>query len=169
MTSMPTGWKAHRLDELGFVGRGRSRHRPRNDQSLYGGPYPFIQTAEIVAANCYVTTYTQTYNEKGLAQSKMWDADTLCISIAGENTAETAILKFKACFPDSVIGFIPNKDNAEVGFVKYALDAMKREIKGITKGATQDNLSLEKLLSFDILTPPIATQRRISYVLSTYD
>ena len=28
------------LDKLGFVGRGRSRHRPRNDESLFGGEYP---------------------------------------------------------------------------------------------------------------------------------
>jgi hypothetical protein len=31
-------WKPRRLDELGFVGRGKSRHRPRNEARLYGGP-----------------------------------------------------------------------------------------------------------------------------------
>ncbi len=68
-------WKPRRLDELGFVGRGKSRHRPRNEPSLYDGPYPFIQTAEIVAADCYIRSYTQTYSEQGLAQSKMWEPD----------------------------------------------------------------------------------------------
>ena len=27
--------------KLGTIGRGRSRHRPRDDESLYGGAYPF--------------------------------------------------------------------------------------------------------------------------------
>jgi type I restriction enzyme S subunit len=45
-----TEWKHRRLNDLGFVGRGKSRHRPRNDARLYGGPYPFIQTADVMAA-----------------------------------------------------------------------------------------------------------------------
>jgi len=46
-------WSVVKLNELGFVGRGKSRHRPRNDPSLYGGPYPFIQTADIMASDLY--------------------------------------------------------------------------------------------------------------------
>ena len=40
-------WKLAKLDELGFVGRGKSRHRPRDAAFLYGGPYPFLQTGDI--------------------------------------------------------------------------------------------------------------------------
>jgi type I restriction enzyme, S subunit len=38
-----------------------------------------------------------------LAQSKLWPEGTLCITIAA-NIAETGILTFPACFPDSVVG-----------------------------------------------------------------
>ncbi|MCI0732087.1 MAG: hypothetical protein L0332_35930 [Chloroflexi bacterium] len=93
------------MNELGFVGRGKSKHRPRNEPSLYGGPYPLFQTGDIKAANLYLQDYNQTYNEKGLAQSKLWEPGTLCITIAA-NIAETAILGIRACFPDSVVGFI---------------------------------------------------------------
>jgi type I restriction enzyme S subunit len=162
-------WVPRKLNELGFVGRGKSRHRPRNEPSLYGGPYPFIQTAEIMASEFYITSYTQTYSEMGLAQSKMWNENTLCMTIAGENTAETAILKFKACFPDSIVGFIADPDKADVRFVKYYLDTIKAQLKSVSKGATQDNLSLDKLLSFDILTPPLPIQHKIAAILSAYD
>src|SRR6266568_690687 len=104
-----SGWKERGLNELGFVGRGKSRHRPRNAQFLYGGPHPFIQTGEIKHADLYVTTYTQTYSDEGLAQSKLWPAGTLCITIAA-NIAETAFLGFDACFPDSIVGFTPVED-----------------------------------------------------------
>ena len=70
-----TDMKRSRLDELGFVGRGKSRHRPRNDARLFGGPYPFIQTADIMAANPYITRYAQTYSEFGLNQSKLWPSE----------------------------------------------------------------------------------------------
>ncbi len=169
MTMAKAEWKPHRLDELGFVGRGKSRHRPRNDSRLYGGSYPFIQTADVMAADPYITSYSQTYTEFGLQQSKLWPPNTLCMTIAGANTAKTAILKFEACFPDSVVGFIPDEKKSDLCFVKYSLDLMKERFLSITRGATQDNLSLDKLLSFSIPTPPLTVQRRIAGILSAYD
>jgi type I restriction enzyme S subunit len=157
------------LDELGFVGRGKSRHRPRNDVRLYGGPYPFIQTAEIMAADPYITAYSQTYSEFGLQQSKMWPPNTLCLTIAGANTAKNAILRFQACFPDSVVGFIPDNDKSDLHFIKYSLDLMRHRFLSVSRGATQDNLSLDKLLSFPLLVPEVQEQRRIAGILSAYD
>ena len=95
-------WESVTLDKLGKVSRGKSKHRPRNDASLFGGEYPFIQTADVKAAPFYITKYSETYNEKGLSQSKLWHKGTLCITIAA-NIADTAILDIDACFPDSVM------------------------------------------------------------------
>lgn len=167
--TLKPGWSYKKLNELGFVGRGKSKHRPRNEPSLYGGKHPFIQTAEVTASEFYIIKYSQTYSDLGLAQSKLWDKNTLCIVNAGENTAETAILKFQACFPDSIIGFIADSEKADVRFIKYYLTTIKPQLRSITKGATQDNLSVSKLLLFDILTPPLPIQRKIAGILSAYD
>tara|TARA_R100001369_G_scaffold10176_1_gene23162 strand:- start:11990 stop:13237 length:1248 start_codon:yes stop_codon:yes gene_type:complete len=157
-----------KLDDVGFVGRGKSKHRPRNDQSLYGGLYPFIQTGDVRKAEFYLTEFSQTYNDKGLAQSKLWDKGTLCITIAA-NIAETAVLGIKACFPDSIIGFIPYEKEADVRFVKYCLETYKLQMQAISQGATQDNLSLEKLRSLNFFIPRIEEQRSIADVLYLYD
>jgi type I restriction enzyme S subunit len=161
-------WQPRKLDELGFVGRGKSRHRPRNAAFLYGGRYPFFQTGDIKAANFYLTEYTQTYSEEGLAQSKLWKTGTLCITIAA-NIAESAILGIEGCFPDSVVGFVADPAKADVRFIKYYLEILKLRMQNISHGATQDNLSLDKLLSFDFLVPPLPIQRRIAGILSAYD
>jgi len=162
------GWSYKKLDELGYVGRGKSRHRPRNDPSLYGGDYPFIQTADVKSAEFYIKNYSQTYNEKGLAQSKLWKPGTLCITIAA-NIAETAILGMPACFPDSIVGFIADPEKADVRFVKYYINTIKFKMQNISRGTTQDNLSIDKLLTFDILAPPLPTQRKIAAILSAHD
>lgn len=161
-------WPKLPLDQLGYVSRGRSRHRPRNDPALYGGPYPFIQTADVKHAQFRITEHSATYSEAGLAQSRLWPRDTLCITIAA-NIADTALLSYEACFPDSVIGFIADQDKADPRFVKYYFDIIQRELQMVSHGATQDNLSQEKLLSFGIACPPIRTQRQIAEVLSSYD
>lgn len=36
-------WTPMPLTALGELARGKSKHRPRNDPRLYGGPYPFVQ------------------------------------------------------------------------------------------------------------------------------
>ena len=161
-------WKPAKLDELGFVGRGKSRHRPRNAAFLYGGRYPFFQTGDIKAANFYLTEYSQTYSEEGLAQSKLWKQGTLCITIAA-NIAESAILGLEGCFPDSVVGFVANPDKADVRFIKYYMEILKLRMQNVSHGATQDNLSVDKLLSFDFLVPPLPVQQRIAGILSAYD
>ncbi|MBI5055433.1 MAG: restriction endonuclease subunit S [Nitrospirae bacterium] len=164
----PIGWTYKKLNELGFVGRGKSRHRPRNEPSLYGGLYPFIQTGDIKTANLYISEYSQTYNEKGLAQSKLWNPGTLCITIAA-NIAETAILKINACFPDSIVGFVADPKTADVRFIKYYIDITKLQMQNVSKGTTQDNLSLDKLLSFNFVVPQLPLQHKIASILSAYD
>lgn len=162
-------WQPKRLDQLGTVSRGRSRHRPRDAAYLYGGPHPFIQTGDVKHAGLYINNYTQTYSDAGLAQSKLWPVGTLCITIAA-NIADTAILGIDACFPDSVIGFTPNPHEADARFVKYLFDAtIKHRAQQFSQGATQDNLSQEKLLSLEFDVPIVDEQTRIADVLAAYD
>ena len=161
-------WVLMKLDQLGTVERGRSRHRPRNDPILYGGAYPFFQTGDVKAAEFYLTAFSQTYNETGLAQSRLWPAGTLCTTIAA-NIAESAILGVPGCFPDSIVGFTSDVRVSDVRFVKYLLDATKLRMQAVSRGTTQDNLSLDKLLSFELLVPPLPVQRKIAAVLAAYD
>lgn len=161
-------WEKKTLDELGTVGRGRSKHRPRNNPKLFGGKYPFIQTADVKNANFYIINFSSTYNEEGLAQSKLWPAGTLCITIAA-NIADTGILAIPACFPDSIMGFVANEEIADTRFVKYCFDVLQKECKQISQGTAQDNLSWEKLSTIKFLVPPLQTQKRIASILSAYD
>ena len=161
-------WEYVTLDKLGTISRGRSKHRPRNDKTLFGGKYPFVQTADVKAAELYLTEYTDTYNERGLEQSKLWKAGTLCITIAA-NIADTAILGMDACFPDSVMGFIPYDGVSNVKFVKYAFDILQRDCQKISQGTAQDNLSWKKLSTIKFPAPPIEVQDRIVAILSAYD
>ena len=161
-------WYLARLSELGEVNRGRSRHRPRDAAHLYGGPYPFIQTGDIKASNGRIVSYSQTYSEAGLAQSRLWPTKTMCITIAA-NIAETGILTFPACFPDSVIGFIADECKADVYFVEYAFRMQKRKLQHEATGSVQDNINLQTLERLEIPVPPLPEQRAIAHILGTLD
>lgn len=140
------------LSSIGELDRGRSRHRPRDEPSLYGGPYPFLQTGDVAQANGWITTYTQTYSEKGLEQSRLWPKGTLAITIAA-NIGSTAILTFDACFPDSVVGFTPGS-GISVEYVRWFLLGYQRKLELQAAQGAQKNINLEVLRSIQIPVPP---------------
>lgn len=137
-----TRWPRKTLREVAVdFGRGKSKHRPRNDPKLYGGPYPFIQTGDVRGAEHLITEYSQTYSAAGLAQSKLWPRGTLCITIAA-NIAETGVLDFDACFPDSVIGVVVDERETSSKYLEYMLHTVKADLKAKGKGSAQDNINL---------------------------
>ena len=161
-------YKIVKITDLGTVNRGKSKHRPRNDPILYGGEYPFIQTGDVKKANLHLVDYTQTYNDVGLKQSKLWKKGTLCFTIA-VNIADSAILGMDACFPDSIVGFLPYENVSDTTYVKYLFDELKLYFQQISKGTTQDNLSLDKICRVKLRVPDYDTQVKVASILATYD
>lgn len=144
LSELPVEWRYVSLKSLGDLGRGKSKHRPRNDPKLFtAGKYPFIQTGEVKAAKKNITKYNKLYNEFGLQQSKLWPKGTLCITIAA-NIAETAFLGIDACFPDSVVGFTPG-DNVLAEYVRYFIESQKLRLWAFAPATAQKNINLDTL------------------------
>ena len=162
---MRGGWEEKRLQDIAIeFGRGKSKHRPRNDEKLFGGKYPFIQTGDVRNSEKYITQYSKTYNELGLSQSKLWDKGTICITIAA-NIAETAILDFDACFPDSIIGLNVNPEKADNDYTFYALQFLKEELQAKGKGSAQDNINLGTFTKQYFPFPTLVKQKEIVAIL----
>jgi len=160
-TNRTEGWVDKSLREVSTeFGRGKSKHRPRNDPGLYDGKYPFIQTGDIRNADHVIVDYSQSYNEKGLAQSKLWPKGTICITIAA-NIAETGILGFDACFPDSVIGMVVDPIQTNNKFVEYLLRFFKAVLQAQGKGSAQDNINLATFENRKFPFPPVNVQNQL--------
>ena len=159
------GWAEKSLKEASLdFGRGKSKHRPRNDESLYGGDYPFIQTGDVRNCEHTITNYSKTYNEKGLAQSKLWPEGTICITIAA-NIAETGILTFEGCFPDSVIGVVVDPGVTTIRYVEYLLQSFKTILQAKGQGSAQDNINMVTFENMKFPFPSIGKQEEIVGVL----
>lgn len=158
---LPEGWAWGRFPELGEFGRGKSKHRPRNDPALFNpGIYPLVQTGEVSRANRTVREYHSRYSEVGLAQSKLWPAGTLCITIAA-NIAESAILGFDACFPDSVVGFVPSPIIGDARYFLTFVETAREHLLEFAPSTAQKNINLEILQSILIPIPPLTEMNRI--------
>jgi type I restriction enzyme S subunit len=160
LSALPDGWTWATMPQLGELNRGKSKHRPRDDAALYGGPYPFIQTGDVRRSDGSITAHSQTYSEFGLKQSRLWPAGTLCITIAA-NIAETGILKLEACFPDSVVGFIADQGHPTTEYVEFFIRTARDGLDCFASATAQKNINLEVLEAVAVPTPPLAEQRRI--------
>lgn len=158
---LPPGWTWARFPELGIFGRGKSKHRPRNDGSLFeGGTHLFVQTGDVARSNGVIKTYTSKYNDIGLAQSAKWQTGTLCITIAA-NIADSGILSFDACFPDSVVGFIPASVFPSAKYFEYFIRTAKANLLEFAPATAQKNINLGILNAVLIPLPPLTEQHRI--------
>ena len=162
---IPAHWEVKRVSQISEILRGKFTHRPRNDPALYDGPYPFVQTGDVTRARKEITSYRQTLNERGLGVSKMFPSGTLVMTIAA-NIGDVAVLDFAACFPDSVVGFVP-RSGIERDFLFYVFLAMKPELLREAPVNTQGNLNIERIGSIGspIPVPSESEQRAIATFL----
>lgn len=156
-----------KLGLLGRLDRGVSKHRPRNAPELMGGDYPLIQTGEVARCDGYLTSYTSTYSDCGLLQSKMWPAGTLCITIAA-NIAKTGILKFDACFPDSIVGFTAD-DRGTVEYVRVWLSFLQKNLEENAPSSAQKNINLAVLRALDIPVPSLEERHTFASRISSLE
>lgn len=162
------GWQIAPLEQLGSINRGVSKHRPRNDPKLLNGTHPLIQTGEVSNAGTYITAYTQTYSDLGFTQSKLWPAGTLCITIAA-NIAQTGILTFDACFPDSVVGFLADKAESNTLYVLGLFWFFQAILEKNAPAAAQKNINLEILRGLAVPKPPIELQDKFAEIVETIE
>lgn len=158
------GWEKKPLAQLGNLDRGVSKHRPRNAPELLGGRYPLIQTGDVSNAGTYITSFNQTYSETGFAQSKSWPSGTLCITIAA-NIAQTGILTFDACFPDSVVGFSSHKNTSTPLYVLGLFWFFQRILEKNAPAAAQKNINLKILRELEVPVPPIDLQNQFATIV----
>lgn len=157
---LPEGWAWATLSQVGWLDRGRSKHRPRNAPHLYGGIYPFVQTGDIRHADTFLSEVEASYSEAGLAQSRLWPAGTMCITIAA-NIGKTAILSMNACFPDSVVGLLPVSNEVTIRYVEYFMRSIQQKLEDEAPATAQKNINLEILEKVVIAIPPAQEQLQL--------
>lgn len=156
---IPEHWEVKKLKYLTKILRGKFTHRPRNDESLYGGKYPFIQTGDVSKAGKYVETYKQTLNELGYRVTKEFPKGTLVMTIAA-SVGEVAILNFTGCFPDSIVGFYPQSESS-VDFLYYNFTILKQRLFKESTLNTQLNLNVDRIGNIFTVAPPKIEQLAI--------
>ena len=84
----------------------------------------------------------------------------MCITIAA-NIADAAVLGFDACFPDSVVGFVPADAIGDASYFLAFMETARTQLIAFAPATAQKNINLEILESVLIPVPPLAEMTRI--------
>ncbi len=154
-------WKQTLLQDVASVERGKFSHRPRNLPEFFGGPYPFVQTGDIVASTGDLRGASQMLSDEGLKYSKSFPKDSILITIAA-NIGFTAITTQETWCPDSVVGIVP-KDGTDVRFLEYVLRTKQKHLENhVATQTAQKNINLQDLKPLRLVMPNAAIQKNIA-------
>lgn len=97
----------------------------------------------------------------------MWNKGTLCITVAA-NIAKTGILNFDSCFPDSVVGFVPNEKTNNI-FIHYWFGFFQQLLESQAPESAQKNINLKILSELKVIVPPIHLQTQFATFVHQVD
>ncbi|OAL10791.1 hypothetical protein A6V39_05785, partial [Candidatus Mycoplasma haematobovis] len=162
-------WKKTTLDKLGFVSTGKQTHKPEYDPALFcGGMVPLIESQLVEGDRFFVGNARKYYNDLGIKQSRIYEAETVCITNNGRVNA--SILKVPSCLSNQLHGFNAFENISDPRFVKYCFNFsdIRRQLATISSiGAKY--LPITKLLKIPFPNPPFELQQKIGKIISTYD
>ncbi len=138
--------------DVAEVKRGKFTPRPRNDPKFFGGEIPFIQTGEVVGSEKWIKTYSQTLNELGISVSKMFERETIVMTIAA-NIGYVGMLDFDSAFTDSLVGIKAFRNKLLQEYLYFYLEYKRQEIESLATESAQKNLSIEGFSNFYVRYP----------------
>lgn len=161
-------WKEVRLGDL--CTRVCSGGTPKStNPSFYDGGIPWLNTKEINFNRIYETE--RTISQEGLNNSsaKWIEANSVIIAMYGATAAKTAIAKVPITTNQACCNLAIDAQKADYEFIYYYLSNQYVTLASLANGGAQQNLNAQIIKDFEINLPSLATQRRISSILSSLD
>jgi type I restriction enzyme S subunit len=160
-------WESCRLDEAATVERGKFSVRPRNDPRYFGGNIPFVQTGDVVSSSRRLKYFSQTLNKKGLSVSKLFQKNSILMTIAA-NIGDLSITNFSVACPDSVVAINVNKV-FDTDFLFDLLSTKKSDLESVATTNAQANINLQILNPLKIVFPSFKEQTKIGNYFQQLD
>lgn len=161
LSSIPTGWRWHKLTDIARLESGHTPSRIRPD--WWGGDVSWISLTEIRALDgTWVESTKLRTNEQGIANSaaRILPRGTVCLS----RTASVGFVAIMATpmatsqdFANWVCG-----NELDPEFLMYALTSSRQELRELATGATHKTIYMPTLEAFHVCAPGVEEQRQIA-------
>ncbi len=140
-----------------------------NVDAYYGGDIPWLRTQEVTFGR--ITDTEIKITEAGLKNSaaKWVPPKSIVVAMYGNSAGRSAIAEIPLTTNQACCNLLVDDSKADYKFVFYSLLLNYEKLKGLSRGAAQNNLNAAQVKAFEIPTPPLYVQQSIGNVLSSYD
>lgn len=140
------------------------------EQSYYdNGDIPWLRTQEVIFNRIYDTEIKITDSGLTNSSAKWIKENSVIIAMYGNSAGRCAINKIPLTTNQACCNLEINSSKADVYFIYYILYLEYERLKGLSKGAAQNNLNSKDIKEFEIFLPLLPLQQKIASILSTYD
>lgn len=165
----PAHWK--RLTITSVCERFTSGGTPSRKKSEYfdGGTIPWVKTQELT--DCLLSTADEAITEEAVRNSsaKVLPTNTVLMAMYGATVGQLGILGKPMACNQACAAMVVDEGQADHRFLYYQLLASRAQIKSLSTGAAQQNLSGAQIKQFVLPFPPLVEQRAIADVLWALD
>lgn len=161
-------WRPATLDSLCTHTFSGGTPSTTND-AYYGGDIPWLRTQEVIFGRISDTEIKIT--EAGLKNSSAkWVPErSVIVAMYGNSAGRSAINEIPLTTNQACCNLVIDPDKADYRYVFYALLRSYEALKGLSRGAAQNNLNAAQVKAFTIPAPSVQVQRNIGDTLSSYD
>ncbi|WP_032095628.1 MULTISPECIES: restriction endonuclease subunit S [unclassified Alteromonas] len=166
---VPNGWEKGVIEDIAKVSSGGTPSR-QNDSFWLDGQIPWVTTTEVQFG--IINETEQKITEEGLKNSsaKLFPKDTILMAMYGQGKTrgQVAKLGIEASTNQACAALLLN-DGFEVDYYYQYLVSQYENIRELANSGGQQNLSAGIIKGIHVPIPPVAEQRKIAKILSTWD
>jgi type I restriction enzyme S subunit len=166
---IPEDWEVKELGKFATVTSGGTPDR-RNVE-YWNGNIPWISTSLIDFNN--IDEAREFITEAGLRNSsaKIFPAGTILMALYGQGVTrgKVSILTFPAATNQACAGIFPKDGCIDKSFLFQSFVFRYQDIRSLSNGGSQENLSGELVKSIQLALPSIIEQKKIAQILSIWD
>jgi type I restriction enzyme S subunit len=153
----PKSLPIKRIDQIADVQTGATPLRSKSE--YYGGPIPWVKTGEV--ASGLHGAAEETITELALRETncKLFPAGTILVAMygQGDTRGKAAILK-EAAATNQACAAIILKDGYDADFILAQLNLRYEDLRALSLGGNQKNLSLKIIKGYELVIPSIDQQ-----------
>ena len=157
---MKKGWQQKTLEEIATTfGRGKSKHRPRNEPKLYGGKYPFILQIRDFGSDKNITYIRHS------KKNRLCNENDILIGRYGASVGK--ILTNKAgAYNVALMKTIPNLEILDQSWFYHFLisDEFQKPLLNVADRSAQAGFSKDDIYNFSGPVPPLPTATTVSWL-----
>lgn len=169
---LPNGWQRTRLGDIGVVKSGSTPARSQHERYFVGGKWPWVKTMDLT--NAEILTTDELITDAALEESacKLCSPGTVLVAMYGgfKQIGRTGLLTRESAVNQAISAIELDLSRAHPEFVLHWLNGNIRTWRSFAASSRKDpNITRENVCDFPVNLPPLAEQRRIAQVLSTWD